>query len=115
MKKLDTEEAKKIRAELKRIPRTNFKGPEVATPWGVMHEINDDFVKEKIKSLKEKYPGYNFRLIECHNESHTYSAITIDKPDPREYGEMAKYGSWDNEGYYTKFKDQKDDNNESYE
>ena len=94
-----------IRKLLSEIPRDSFRGREVATPWGMMHEINDSFVEKKIASLKAEYPDFNFRLIQCHNETHTYSAITIDNPDPREWGEMAKHGSWDNEGYYTKYKD----------
>lgn len=93
----------RIQLLLKRIPRSKFLGSQVGTPWGTMREVNEDFIATKIAALKKKYPGYRFRHIQCHNESRTYEAITIDNPDPREYSEMAKYGSWDSEGYYTRF------------
>ena len=95
-----------IRALLKSIPEDSFRGRKVGTPWGMMHEVNKDFVGKKIASLQKEYPGFNFRLIQCHDKTHTYSAISIDFPDPREWGEMSRHGSWDNEGYYTKFKDE---------
>lgn len=95
--------ADKLRKLLRKIPRKNFRGEPVATPWGLMYEINEDFVEKKIASLTKKYPGFSFRLIECHNEPYTYSAITIDDPDPREHHVMARNGKWDSDGCYSKF------------
>ena len=96
-----------IKEMLANIPASSFRGREVATPWGMMHEVNNEFVDNKISSLKKEYPEFDFRLIQCHDKTHTYSAITIDDPDPREWGEMSKHGTWDNEGYYTRYKDTK--------
>lgn len=94
-----------LRVVLKEIPAASFKGKAVATPWGMMFEPNDSFVDAQIASLVQKYPGFDFRLIMCHDKTHTYLAITVDNPDPREWNEMAKHGSWDDEGYYTLHKD----------
>lgn len=98
-----TTEREKMRALLKRIPRSSFLGSEVGTPWGTMREINEDFVKNKLAALRNKYPKYKFRHIQCHEKSHTYEAITIDNPDHREYVYMSERGTWDSEGYYTRF------------